>query len=93
MSGAGRTTRVGGIPEIFGPHADQLLAPGDAEALARAMLTVLENPAAARQRAEGVREHVRAHLRVADMVRATIEFYQEVTGPAPVALARPGVAS
>ena len=32
-------TRVGGIPEIFGPAADELVAPGDAAALARAIET------------------------------------------------------
>jgi glycosyltransferase involved in cell wall biosynthesis len=30
-------TRVGGIPEIFGPAADELVAPGDSDALAEAI--------------------------------------------------------
>jgi glycosyltransferase involved in cell wall biosynthesis len=37
-------TRVGGIPEIFGPAADQLVAPGDSGALAQAIEDILAHP-------------------------------------------------
>jgi glycosyltransferase involved in cell wall biosynthesis len=37
-------TRVGGIPEIFGPAADQLVAPGDSGALAQAIEDMLAHP-------------------------------------------------
>ena len=37
-------TRVGGIPEIFGPAADELVAPGDPGALAQAIEDMLAHP-------------------------------------------------
>jgi glycosyltransferase involved in cell wall biosynthesis len=37
-------TRVGGIPEIFGPAAGELVAPGDAGALAQAIEDALAQP-------------------------------------------------
>jgi glycosyltransferase involved in cell wall biosynthesis len=40
------TTTVGGIPEIFGPLADQLVPPGNAAALSAAMQDFLEAPGA-----------------------------------------------
>ncbi|MEL6504393.1 MAG: glycosyltransferase family 4 protein [Pseudomonadota bacterium] len=36
-------TRVGGIPEIFGPYAAELVKPGDLNALSEAMASVLNN--------------------------------------------------
>jgi glycosyltransferase involved in cell wall biosynthesis len=40
-------TRVGGVPEILGPRADELVAPGDAGALAGALARLLADPARA----------------------------------------------
>ena len=39
------TTRVGGIPEIYGPLADALIPPDDVAALARAIAAALDGPA------------------------------------------------
>ncbi|HEV7274991.1 MAG TPA: glycosyltransferase family 4 protein [Devosiaceae bacterium] len=54
-------TRVGGIPEIFGPTADRLLPPGDLAALQGALQEAIVRPEAAeeeaRQRLAFVREH------------------------------------
>lgn len=44
-------TNVGGVPEIFGPHSDVLLKPGDANLLASKMLDRLDNPKQAEKRA------------------------------------------
>jgi glycosyltransferase involved in cell wall biosynthesis len=52
-------TRVGGIPEIFGPDADGLIPPDDPAALARAIGTALEEPPLART--------ARLHARVATL--------------------------
>jgi glycosyltransferase involved in cell wall biosynthesis len=40
-------TRVGGVPEILGPRADELVAPGDPGALAAALARLLADPARA----------------------------------------------
>ena len=39
------TTRVGGIPEIYGPLSTRLVPAGDAAALAAAIAQTLDNPA------------------------------------------------
>ena len=71
-------TRVGGIPEIFGPFRDRLVAPGDARQLAAAMQAVRSDPERARVDAERLREQVRARFRVEDMVANTLAFYARV---------------
>jgi glycosyltransferase involved in cell wall biosynthesis len=72
------TTNVGGIPEIFGPFADRLLPPGDARALAGAMLEFLENPEHAESISEAICERVRSRFRVSQMVDAISEFYSGI---------------
>jgi len=72
------TTRVGGIPEIFGPHSDVLLPAGDASALARAMGELLSDPGSAKARAALLHDHVKRHLRVSQMVDSVVDFYGEV---------------
>ena len=49
---------VGGIPEIFGAHADALFAPSNAAAMADAIEAALEDPAATRERAKSLRERI-----------------------------------
>ena len=46
-------TRVGGIPEIFGPHAKHLIAPDDTTALAAAIAAALERSGRRRARRAG----------------------------------------
>ena len=47
---------VGGIPEIFGSHTDALFAPNSVGAMADAIETALDDPAAAQARAKSLRE-------------------------------------
>ena len=83
-------TGVGGIPEIFGPHASGLLPPGDAPALTRAMLDFLDDPDRASERASLIREQLRSHVRVSQMVDATLELYGATAeNVAPVRTATP----
>ena len=71
-------TRVGGIPEILGPHSDSLLPAGDANALAAALKAFMADPLAAQARAEVLHAHVKQHLRAGQMVDSIVDFYREV---------------
>jgi glycosyltransferase involved in cell wall biosynthesis len=53
------TTKVGGIPEIFGPDAGELVPPGDAAALARAIDLAPRDPATRRAASERLQARVR----------------------------------
>lgn len=71
-------TRVGGIPEIFGPYADHLVTVNDPEALADAMLSVLTDPDGVRSFVQLLYNHVESRFRVKDMVQSTVSFYERV---------------
>jgi len=73
-------TKVGGIPEIYGPFANQLLPPGDPAALAMAMRPVLLDLQAARENAEMLRSHIRQRFLVPQMAEAITSFYREIIG-------------
>jgi len=77
-------TRVGGIPEIFGPDSESLVAPGDAAALADAIRGRLRAPDAARDAAMRLRTRVEAHFSAAVMTDAVLAAYREA-----IALRRP----
>jgi glycosyltransferase involved in cell wall biosynthesis len=70
-------TKVGGIPEIYGPLADKLIPPQDAAALARAIAEALDNPAAAAETARRLREQVAANFSVESMVDAVLAGYRD----------------
>ncbi|MBE7731476.1 glycosyltransferase family 4 protein [Devosia faecipullorum] len=69
-------TRVGGIPEIFGPTSAQLLPPGDAPALAEAMQRFLDNPAAAGTDMLTRLDHIKAGFSVRRMTDAIEALYR-----------------
>jgi glycosyltransferase involved in cell wall biosynthesis len=75
------TTSVGGIPEIFGSHADRLVPPNDAKALAAAMAEKKDKPAAAKAEAESLRNQIRPLFTVDAMASALMEAYRAVTVP------------
>lgn len=70
-------TRVGGIPEIFGADADELVAPGNAAALACAIQAALRDPADKRQVALRLRERVRNVFSTEAMTDAVLAAYRE----------------
>ncbi|SJM89504.1 Glycosyltransferase [Crenothrix polyspora] len=72
------TTNVGGIPEIFGPHAYQLLPAGDANELAKAMQRVLNDHDSAESLADSLHNHVHTHFRFSTMVEHIVGFYNEL---------------
>lgn len=70
------TTRVGGIPEIYGPLSDGLVPPKDAPALAHAIAAALDQPAATEATARALRERVAASFSVDRMVDGVLGAYQ-----------------
>lgn len=72
-------TAVGGIPEIILPGQTGLLVPpADPEALAEAILTLLQNPECARQLGEAGRLYALEKFSVDAMVEGNLAVYYEV---------------
>jgi glycosyltransferase involved in cell wall biosynthesis len=71
------STRVGGIPEIFGAEAGHLIAPEDAGALAGAIAGALAEPGQLRRVAQLVRTRVRRDFSVTAMVDGGLAAYRE----------------
>ncbi len=70
-------TRVGGIPEIFGPQAVHLIAPDDTAALARAIGAALDDPASLNRVAQAVQARVRDEFSSTAMVEGGLAAYRE----------------
>ena len=66
---------VGGIPEIFGTHTDALFAPNAVGAMADAIETALDDPAAALTRAKSLRERIFMHFSQKAMVEGVLAGY------------------
>jgi glycosyltransferase involved in cell wall biosynthesis len=71
------STRVGGIPEIFGEHSDHLIAPDDLGALVAAIGAALDEPVAIGRIAQSVRSRVQAEFSLAAMVDGGLAAYRE----------------
>ena len=69
--------KVGGIPEIFGPHTDALFAPSNVDAMADAIKTALADPAAAQDRAKTLRERVLLLFSQKAMVEGVLAGYRD----------------
>lgn len=70
-------TRVGGVPEIFGPHADELVAAADADALAAAMADTAADPAGALSAAERRRKHIEGEFSLQNMWSRIESVYRD----------------
>ncbi len=70
------TTRVGGIPEIYGPLSNTLVPPLDALALARAIGEAMGRPEAMAENTEKLRQQVMASFSVDTMVDGVLNAYQ-----------------
>jgi glycosyltransferase involved in cell wall biosynthesis len=68
---------VGGIPEIFGTHTDALFAPNIVSAMADAIETALDDPAAALARAKSLRERIFMHFSQKAMVEGVLAGYRD----------------
>jgi len=71
-------TAVGGIPEIFGADAGELVPPADAAALARAIESALRHPAERREAALRLRARVREDFSTDAMTDAVLAAYRSV---------------
>jgi len=68
-------TNVGGVPEIYGPLTEHLVAPQDVDALAAAIAKVLDRPELSRDIAKSLRERVAASFSVETMVDGVLSAY------------------
>ncbi|MDC7789451.1 glycosyltransferase family 4 protein [Rhodoplanes sp. TEM] len=71
-------TRVGGIPEIFGPRAGELVPPGDPDALALALDALLADPVRAQLDAAARLDWLRPRFHIDAMQRRVDELYREI---------------
>jgi glycosyltransferase involved in cell wall biosynthesis len=69
-------TRVGGIPEIYGPLTNTLIPPEDPAALAAAIAASLDDPAAAADIAQKISVRVAASFSLDAMVDGVMAGYQ-----------------
>ena len=69
------TTRVGGIPEIFGSESGRLVAPGEPGELANAMAAALTSPTVARIAAQRLKALVQPKFSVSAMAAAIEAVY------------------
>jgi len=70
-------TRVGGIPEIFGPQAGNLIDPDNVDALAAAIGVALDAPERIEAVAQVVRSRVRGEFSLPAMVERGLAAYRE----------------
>lgn len=68
---------VGGIPEIFDTHRDALFAPNLPAAMADAIESALEAPAATLERAKSLRERIFLHFSQKAMVEGVLAGYRD----------------
>jgi glycosyltransferase involved in cell wall biosynthesis len=78
-------TQVGGVPEIFGAQAGDLIAAGDRAALAQAIVTALDDPVQLHRTAQAVNAYVRAEFSVNAMVEDGLAAYREALAKRKVA--------
>jgi glycosyltransferase involved in cell wall biosynthesis len=74
-------TRVGGIPEIFGPLSHRLVPPEDANALAASATAALDDPAGLQEATGTIRARVRQSFSVETMVGGILDAYREALMP------------
>ena len=82
-------TTTGGLPEIVQEgETGMLVPPGDADALAKAVSSLLQDPARCRQLGEAGRARVAAHFTVEAMMDGLVSGYESVLGREVSAVSR-----
>ena len=82
-------TNVGGIPEIFGPYADRLVAPGDSATLTQAISTAIDHPHDMADQAKALRARIAEKFSVAAMVDSILAAYSQARRPIAAPLSQP----
>ena len=72
------STRVGGIPEIYGPTAHSLVPAGDPVALRAAMQAALDDPAAAQREMLQRLAYIEEHFSLANMAGRISALYSQL---------------
>ncbi|MGA2894674.1 MAG: glycosyltransferase family 4 protein [Xanthobacteraceae bacterium] len=70
-------TGVGGVPEIFGPQAPQLIPPDDIAALLGAITAAIEDPQRMQHSAQMLLTRVRSEFSLSTMVECNLAAYRE----------------
>lgn len=70
------TTRVGGIPEIYGPMADALIAPDSTDALVAAIADAFDHPERLAARTPALNERVSRQFSIDAMVDGVLDGYR-----------------
>jgi glycosyltransferase involved in cell wall biosynthesis len=70
------TTRVGGIPEIYGPLAGALIAPDSANAIVEAIAEALDRPDALVERTKALNERISKLFSIDAMVDGILDGYR-----------------
>ncbi len=78
-------TDVGGVPEIFGPRASQLIPPDDVAALIGAIAAALDDPAEMRSGAQVLKSRVRSEFSLWTMVEANLAAYRDAIAARKIA--------
>lgn len=85
------STNVGGIPEIFGPHADRLIPPDDPVAFANALKAALDQPDnVLKQQASDLSAFVHSGFSLQGMVDGVMEAYRDALALRAKRLAQAG---
>ncbi|MFN2617716.1 MAG: glycosyltransferase, partial [Thermoleophilaceae bacterium] len=71
-------TRVGGVAELADDESAQLVAPGDPDALAGAILRLLDEPGLAERQAAAARKRVAERFSASEAARRTLELYERL---------------
>ncbi|PCJ71389.1 MAG: glycosyl transferase [Rhodobiaceae bacterium] len=69
-------TRTGGVPEIFGPCSEKLVAPGDPAALAARMMEYLTDKTSYARTSSLMQERVRVHFSAEKMAAGVLDVYR-----------------
>ncbi|KZL16721.1 Alpha-D-kanosaminyltransferase [Pseudovibrio axinellae] len=74
------TTRVGGIPEIFGEHSDALIPPDDQQELVNAISWALAHSEDQTQLSQQLQNHLKTNFTLAQMAQDITHLYHPLLG-------------